>query len=68
MVPVVSPAGRVWTSASQGARSGSMKARAEKRWGLWLRITRRARRSDFPDAANAVSAVWAWWCLAPVWV
>ena len=26
----------------------------------------RARRPAVPDAAYAVSAVWAWWCLAPV--
>ena len=37
-----------------------------KRGSSVSRFTRRARRPVAPDAAYAVSAVWAWWCLASV--
>ncbi len=43
-----------------GRRFKSEKERA------WRDFTRRARHPASPDAAYAVSAVWAWWCLAPV--
>jgi hypothetical protein len=55
MVLVVWPGSQLYTSAEDPLALRSWKG---------LGFTRRAWGSAVPNPTNAVSAVWAWWCLA----